>query len=140
MVRVRELRSAGRRVAGAKLTGAARYRDVLAMLDVGADVLVPETGASPREAYNGATAIRMLAPHVRCTVLCSSDPYAVVGVVRAFDRPPDLVADGATNTEAGVELVGRLTGLEALNLLNETSRPRLRAFLEAKLGCRFEQP
>ena len=70
-------------------------------------------------------------------VLCASDPYAVVGVVRAFDRPPDLVAGGATNTEAGVELVGRLTGLEALNLLNESSRPRLRALLEAKLGCPF---
>jgi hypothetical protein len=108
MVRVRELRSAGRRVAGAKLTGAARYRDVLAMLDVGADVLVAEAGASRLEAYNGATAIHMLAPHVRGTVLCPSDPCAVVD-------------------------------LEALNLLNETSRPRLRALLEAKLGCRFEQ-
>jgi Domain of unknown function (DUF1611_C) P-loop domain len=174
---VRELRSAGLRVAGAKLTGAARYRDVLAMLDAGADhvfdfvdaglpstvcdeirfrgalapllehignsgadVLVAEAGASPLEAYNGATAIRMLAPHVRCTVLCASDPYAVVGVVRAFECPPDLVAGGAANTEAGVELVARLTGLEALNLLNETSRPRLRTLLHARLDYRSAGP
>jgi Domain of unknown function (DUF1611_C) P-loop domain len=168
---VRELKSAGLSVAGAKITGAARYRDVLAMLDAGADhvfdfvdaglpstvceemrfrdalapllehignsgadVLVAEAGASPLEAYNGATAIRMLTPHVRCTVLCASDPYAVVGVIYAFERPPDLVAGGAANTEAGVELVARLTGLEALNLLNESSLPRLRTLLQARLG------
>jgi hypothetical protein len=171
---VRELSSAGLKVAGAKITGAARCRDVLAMFDSGAhpvfdfvdvglpstvcdethyrsalatllehvgnsgaDVLVAEAGASPLEPYNGATAIRMLAPQVRCTVLCASDPYAVSGVMDAFEKRPDLVAGGAANTEAGVALVGRLTGLEALNLMLDSSLPRLRAVLQEKLGCRL---
>jgi hypothetical protein len=172
-IMVRELRSAGLKVAGAKVTGAARCRDMLALLDAGADpvfdfvdaglpstvcdethyrgalatlldhvgnsgadVLVAEAGASPLEPYNGATAIRTLAPHVRCTVLCASDPYAVSGVIDAFDLQPDLVAGGAANTEAGSALVARLTGLEALNLLQESSLPRLRAVLQERLGYR----
>lgn len=36
---VRELKRAGYRVAGAKLTGAGRYRDILAMQDAGADII-----------------------------------------------------------------------------------------------------
>jgi hypothetical protein len=171
---VRELRAAGFRVAGAKITGAARCRDVLALFDAGADpvfdfvdvglpstvcdeahyrsalttllehvgnsgadVLVAEAGASPLEPYNGATAIRMLAPQVRCTVLCASDPYAVSGVIDAFEQRPDLVAGGAANTEAGAALVARLTGLEALNLMHDSSLPRLRAVLQERLGCRL---
>jgi hypothetical protein len=170
---VRELKSAGLKVAGAKITGAARCRDMLAMFDSGADpvfdfvdaglpstvcdetqygralttllehvgnsgadVLVAEAGASPLEPYNGATAIRVLAPHVRLTVLCASDPYAVSGVIDAFEQRPDLVAGGAANTEAGAALVARLTGLEALNLMHDSSLPRLRAMLQEKLGCR----
>lgn len=173
-IMVRELRSAGLRVAGAKITGAARCRDVLAMFDSGADpvldfvdvglpstvcdetryrralatllehvgnsgadVLVAEAGASPLEPYNGAAAIRMLTPHVRLTVLCASDPYAVSGVIDAFEQRPDLVAGGAANTEAGTALVARLTGLEALNLMHGSSLPRLRAVLQEKLGCRL---
>jgi hypothetical protein len=168
---VSELTAAGLKVAGAKITGAARYRDVLAMFDAGADpvfdfvdaglpstvcdathyrrslaallehigasgadVLVAEAGASPLEPYNGEAAIRMLEPHVRCTVLCASDPYAVSGVMNAFELRPDLVAGGAANTEAGTALVARLTGLEALNLLHESSLPRLRTLLQDKLG------
>jgi hypothetical protein len=174
---VRELKSAGLRVAGAKLTGAARYRDTLAMADAGADAvfdfvdvglssticepevyraalgtllgriaasgveaLVAEAGASPLEPYNGMTAIEVLRPHLRCTILCASDPYAVTGVMTAFDRAPDLVAGGAANTEAGVDLVARLTGLRALNLHEEVAMPSLRALLRERLGLEGRLP
>ena len=149
---VRALCATGRRVVAAKLTGAARYRDVLSMGDAGAewildfvdaglpstvcdadefrdrlggllarigevpaDVAVFEAGASPLEPYNGATATEILGAHVACMVLCASDPYAVVGIIDAFGRKPDLVAGPAANTEAGIALVRKLTGIEALD-------------------------
>ena len=167
---IRELKRQGLRVVGTKLTGAARYRDILSMSDAGADevfdfvdaglpstvcpadecraalggllarmavadpdVLVVEAGASPLEPYNGATAIDMIAPNVRCTVLCASDPYAVVGVMNAFERRPDLIAGGAANTQAGIALVQQLTGLRALNLTDPEALPVLRELLRATL-------
>jgi len=48
------------------------------------DVLVSEARASPLEPYNGAAALRLLTPQLRLTALSASDPYAVVGVMRAF--------------------------------------------------------
>jgi hypothetical protein len=66
---------------------------------------------------------------VRCTVLCASDPYAVVGVVQGFGIVPDFVAGVASNTSAGIELVRRLTGREALDLHDSASHPRLREIL-----------
>lgn len=168
---VRLLKQGGYRVAGAKLTGAARYRDALSFSDAGADhifdfvdiglpstvcdpdeyrpllrqllsriaatradVLVAEAGASPLEPYNGSVAIEELAQWVRCTVLCASDPYAVAGVIAAFARRPDLVAGGAANTAAGVALVEKLTGLNALNLEDNKSIPKLRQILSRCLG------
>lgn len=168
---VRLLREAGVRVIGAKLTGAGRYRDVLAMQDAGAehifdfvdaglpstvvpvgeyrralrsllsrmaaveaDVLVAEAGASPLEPYNGAAAIEELGPHVRCTVLSASDPYAVTGVSEAFGGRPDLVTGLATSTTAGIELVEKLSGIRALNVLDRGSLPRLNAILHDRLG------
>jgi hypothetical protein len=168
---IRELKAAGLKVVAAKLTGAARYRDVLSMGDAGADHIfdfvdaglpstvcppeqyraalstllsrmaaaegdaaVVEAGASPLEPYNGATAIRELLPNVRFTLLCASDPYAVVGVMQAFDRKPDLVAGGAANTDAAVELVGKLAGVKALDLQDRRSLPALRAMLRERLG------
>ena len=158
----------------AKLTGAARYRDVLNMGDAGADyifdfvdtglpttvcdpesyreklrtltsqmakidadVLVAEAGASPLEPYNGSIAIEELEKQVRCTVLCASDPYAVVGVSSAFDRKPDIVAGGAANTSAGISLVEKLTGIKALNLLEKESIPELNRILAECLGFRM---
>ncbi len=152
---IRRLKRMGLRVAGAKLTGAGRYRDILAMSDAGADaiydfvdaglpssvcdeetygralttllgrisdenpdVLVAEAGASPLEPYNGEAALRQIRPQVRCTVLCASDPYAVVGVTQGFGFEPDLVAGVATSTSAGVEVIRRLAGRPALNLLD----------------------
>ncbi len=166
---VRALCAAGRRVVAGKLTGAARYRDVLSLGDAGAewifdfvdvglpstvcepqeyrhrlrgllarigelpaDVAVFEAGASPLEPYNGATATEVLGSNVRCMVLCASDPYAVVGIIDAFGRKPNLVAGIAANTEAGIALVRKLTGLEALDARAARAAPVLqRLLLEA---------
>lgn len=167
---IHELKRAGLNVAGAKLTGAGRYRDILSFQDAGADyivdfmdaglpstvvpearfeeamscmlslileagpdVLVAEAGASPLEPYNGEAAVRALGDNVCCTVLCASDPYAVLGVQAAFQLEPDLITGPAANTEAGIELVARLTGRESLNLLKEASLPRLRELLRERL-------
>lgn len=98
------------------------------------DVIVAEAGASPLEPYNGATAVRELGDRVRCTVLCASDPYAVVGVMTAFGTRPDLVSGRATSTDAGIALVEKLAGIEALNLIDPTSGPALRRLLAERLG------
>jgi hypothetical protein len=166
---VRELKAAGLRVTGAKLSGAGRYRDILGMGDAGADaifdfvdvglpstvvprdefevrlrrlltliarsrpdVVVVEAGASPLEPYNGDTVLDAIRDQVRCTVLCASDPYAVVGVMRAFGIEPDLIAGLATSTSAGVELCERLVDRPALNVLARESREKLNGIV---LGC-----
>jgi len=167
---INELKRAGLRVAGAKFTGAGRYRDVLSYGDAGADVildfvdaglpstvvpesefeqamqymssriaaagvdvLVAEAGASPLEPYNGAAAVRALKANVRCAVLCASDPYAVLGVRTAFGFEPDLVTGPTANTDAGIALVEKLTGLTALNLIRSDSLPALRRVLAERL-------
>ena len=101
------------------------------------DLLVVEAGASPLEPYNGTLAISELGDCIRCSVLCASDPYAVVGVQRAFGLQPDLVTGPAANTTAGIELVEQLTGIEALNLLKTSSLPALRRVLERTLAVQF---
>lgn len=167
---VHELKRAGWTVAGAKFTGAGRYRDVLAFHDAGADtivdfvdaglpstvvprdefenamnyllarlaaggadVVVAEAGASPLEPYNGDTAVDMLSENVCCTVLCASDPYAVVGVQDAFGVRPDVVTGPTANTQAGIDLVRKLTGLEAFNLLETESIPGLMEVITRRL-------
>lgn len=167
---VRELKRLGMRVAGAKLTGVGRYRDILAMREAGADcildfvdaglpstvvpegdcgaalrilcsklaaaeadVVVAEAGASPLEPYNGELAVGMLGDNVCATVLCASDPYAVVGVINAFGARPDLVSGRATSTSAGIALIDKLVGIPALNLLDPDAGPKLRAFLRERL-------
>jgi len=167
---VRMLAERGLRVLACKLTGAARYRDILSCLDVGAehvmdfvdaglpstvceesvyapalehmlsrmavlepDVIVAEAGASPLEPYNGAEAYRRLAPLVRLSILCASDPYAVLGVMNAFGIKPDLVAGPAANTIAAVELVTKLTRVRALNLLERGGAEELRMLLDDRV-------
>ncbi len=98
------------------------------------DVVVAEAGASPLEPYNGDTVLDELGSRVRCIVLCASDPYAVVGVMRGFDRRPDLVTGIATSTIAGIELCEKLAGIPALNLLDPTTRPELERILSERLG------
>jgi hypothetical protein len=163
---IRALKAMGLRVAGAKLTGVGRYRDILAMADAGADrvldfvdaglpstvapeeeyervlrslcsmlaaadpdVVVAEAGASPLEPYNGELAVRGLGERVCATVLCASDPYAVVGVISAFGRRPDLVSGRATSTSAGIELIDRLVGIPAINMFDPGVGEKLGSFL-----------
>ncbi len=169
-VAIRSLNYLGLKVVGAKLTGAARYRDILSFRDSGAvavfdfvdvglpstvckpeayrpaleqllsmiqetdaDVLVAEAGASPFEPYNGATAVEMLKDLTVFTILCASDPYAVIGVKSAFGVEPDLVAGPAANTTAAVDLVKQFTGLPALNLLDRSAYPILKDMLAQRL-------
>lgn len=168
---IRELRALGLKVVAGKVTGAARYRDILSFRDAGAeavfdfvdeglpstvcapelyapalermlarigaqrpDAAVIEAGASPLEPYNGDLALARILPETRMTLLCASDPYAVLGVQSAFGLRPDLVGGPAANTTAAVALVQRLVGLPALNLLDAAARPTLRAMLAARLG------
>lgn len=109
-------------------------RPLLRHIDGGKpNFLVVEAGSSPLEPYNGAAAIDELGKNIRCTILCASDPYAVVGVQQAFDMNPDLVAGPAANTTAGVDLVRKLTGLPAINVLDPAAEKSLRSFLTRQL-------
>ena len=101
------------------------------------DVLIVEAGASPLEPYNGAAAIKELSQHIRCVVLCASDPYAVVGVCKAFDLKPDVVCGPAASTSAAINLVRKLSGILAINNLDPSALPKLREVLESTLGVRF---
>ena len=167
---IRRLRRRGLRVGGAKVTGVARYREILGLGDAGADtvvdfvdaglpstlcppdeydealatmcsllqagqpdVVVIEAGASPLEPYNVDRAIAGLEDNIHCTILCASDPYAVVGVATAYGIRPDLVAGRATSTSAGIALCERLAGVECLNLLDPDTHPELDTLLGARL-------
>jgi len=100
---------------------------------LGADFLVAEAGASPLEPYNGAAAMQELGDNICCTVLCASDPYAVVGVEKAFGLTPDLVTGPATSTSAAIDLLKKLTDVEALNVMDPDCLPILRGKLQEKL-------
>lgn len=99
------------------------------------DVVVAEAGASPVEPYNGDTLMQMIRPQVRITVLCASDPYAVIGVQQGFGYRPDLIAGLATSTTAGVAVIEKLSGAKALNLLEPSALPALQGLLETKLSA-----
>lgn len=170
-VLIRRLKSRGLRVAGAKLAGAGRYRDILSMQDAGADrildfvdaglpstccsrdryaealevmlaemaggdedIVVVEIGASPLEPYNGDMAIAAVRDRIALHVLCASDPYAVVGALHAYGLETDLVTGTTSNTEAGVQLVKRLSGLTAVDLRRNPNAPELEALLDERLG------
>ncbi len=169
---IRALDYLGLTVAAAKMSGAARYQDILKFRDAGAsyvvdfvdaglpstvcpesrfreamelmlskiaasnpDALVVEAGASPLEPYNGATLVEYLGKLACFTVLCASDPYAVLGVQTAYGKhlKADLVSGPATNTTAAVALVKELTGLKALSLLDRRSYPELTTLLKTAL-------
>jgi hypothetical protein len=100
------------------------------------DFVVIEAGASPLEPYNGSAAIEELGDNICCTILCASDPYAVVGVEKAFGLKPDLVAGPATSTSAAIDLVAKLSDVEALNVMEPDSLPALRKMLQEKLCLR----
>lgn len=102
-----------------------------------ADVAVVEAGASPLEPYNGDVATEALRDHIKCMVLCASDPYSVVGVTKSFGINPDIVAGVATNTLAGIDLIKKLCGMTALNLTDPASLPELKKIFNEKLGIQF---
>ncbi len=102
--------------------------------DRGPDFLVAEAGASPLEPYNGAAAMDELGDNIVCTILCASDPYAVVGVQEAFGIRPSLVAGPAAQTSAAVELVRKLADLPAINVIDPAASDAFREFVLHTLG------
>lgn len=106
---------------------------LLGMIDnLQADVAVVEAGASPLEPYNGDNATAMLGDNIKMTLLCASDPYSVVGMMTAFNRRPDLVAGISCNTDAGQQLIHKLTGVDTMRLIDRNSYPALDALLRTK--------
>ncbi|NNJ88600.1 MAG: hypothetical protein HKP53_04305 [Eudoraea sp.] len=167
-------KTAGYRVVGAKLTGAGRFKDILAIKDVGAsaifdfvdvglpssicekelfksklaqltslieqqkaDIAIIEIVASPLESYNGDIAINAIREQIKCTILSATDPYAVYGLMKAFDFSPDLVTGIASNTLAGISMVEQLCNVKALNLIDATTTPELKEILTSKTGLRL---
>ncbi|MFD0863798.1 hypothetical protein ACFQ1M_16400 [Sungkyunkwania multivorans] len=159
---------ADHKVVGAKLTGAGRFKDILAVKDVGADqvldfvdvglpssicpreeyqrklrqllnkiamaeadVAVIEIGASPLEPYNGDIAINALREQIKCIILSASDPYAVYGLMKAFEIVPDIVTGIATNTLAGTRMVEELCNVRALNLIDPKTTSELKRMLSS---------
>lgn len=167
---------AGYKVVGAKLAGAGRYKDILAIKDVGADIVldfvdvglpssicerdlyrqklnqmlnriaaaeadiaIVEIGASPLEPYNGDIAIELLHEHIKCIILSASDPYAVYGLMKAFNIKPDIVTGIASNTLAGKKMVERLCGIKALNLIDASSTKELKEILSWKTSLSLKK-
>ena len=113
----------------------AAIRPLLSHIDrLQPDYLVAETGASPLEPYNVAAAMQELGDNIVCIVLAASDPYAVVGIEKAFNVKPDLVTGPAANTSAAVALVRKLADLPAINIIDRDTLPEFTAFLSNKLG------
>jgi hypothetical protein len=113
----------------------AAIRPMLSRIDkLQPDYLVAETGASPLEPYNVAAAMQELGDNIVCIVLAASDPYAVIGVEKAFNVKPDLVTGPAANTSAAVALVRKLADLPAINIIDRDTLPEFTTFLGNKLG------
>jgi hypothetical protein len=166
----RLLTNAGIQVVGGKLTGAGRYRDILALQDAGAvqvfdfvdvglpstildddryltllrllltliqktsaDIAVLEIGASPLEPYNGDVAIKAIREQIGFTILCASDPYAVLGIMESFELTPDLISGPATNTIAGRALIKNLCKVPAINLMDAGNERQLARLLAEKM-------
>ncbi len=98
-----------------------------------ADILIAELGASPLEPYNGSVAMKLLDNKITMTVLSALDPYAVLGIQRAFGMKPDLITGPAANTEAGISLIQKLLGIKALNLVRRQALPDLQKLLGEKI-------
>lgn len=104
------------------------------------DVVVAEAGASPFEPYNGSIVMEELQAQICCTVLCASDPYAVIGVTQAFGVQPDFISGAATSTSSGVQLVETLAKVPALTLPAAESLTQLTEILKTKLPLSLIQP
>lgn len=99
------------------------------IFSIDADVAVIEIGASSLEPYHGALAIETIRKNIKCTILSASDPYAVYGLMKAFNIKPDVVTEISTNTIAGSELLEKLCRVTALNLIDPSSTPKLKEIL-----------
>ena len=167
-------KQAGYKVVGAKLTGAGRYKDILAIKDVGADavfdfvdvglpssiypkegfqeklqqllskiehehgdVAIIEIGASPLEPYNGDIAIQAIREQIKCIILAASDPYAVYGLMKAFELVPNVVTGIASNTLAGKEMVEKLCNVKTLNLIDASTTGELKEILQKTSGFKL---
>lgn len=165
------LKQANYKVVGAKLSGAGRLKDILAIKDVGADAIIDfvdaglpssicprtvflskmehiknfissvnadvaviEVGASPLEPYNGDLAINAVKKHIKCVILCASDPYGAYGIIKAFNLMPDIITGIATNTIAGRNLVQNLCDVKAVDIIDPSTTNELRFVLSNKLG------
>jgi hypothetical protein len=98
------------------------------------EVVVAEAGASPFEPYNGSIVLEEIKDQICSTVLCASDPYAVIGVTQTFGVQPDFISGAATSTTAGVQLVETLTKVPALTLPAAESLAKLTKILKMKLS------
>lgn len=98
-----------------------------------ADIMIAELGASPLEPYNGSSAMKLLENKISMTVLSAMDPYAVLGIEKAFGMKPDLITGPAVNTEAGIALLEKLVGIKALNLVRRQALPDLTRLLRKHL-------
>ena len=100
------------------------------------DVVVAEAGASPFEPYNGSIVLEEIKDQICCTVMCASDPYAVVGVSQSFGLTPDVISGIVTDTTAGVELVEKLTGIRAIGIGDRSSQVELVKIVLDKLSAK----
>lgn len=114
----------------------ALYRLLSIIMESKADVAVIEIGASPLEPYNGDLAIDAIKKNVICTILCASDPYAVLGVMKSFDLKPSIISGPAANTLGGSELIEKLCGVRALNLFEQDNLPALQKLLKSRIGLK----
>jgi len=112
----------------------AAIRPMLTRIDsLQPDFLVAETGASPLEPYNVEAAMQELGDNIAGIMLAASDPYAVVGIEKAFGVKPDLVTGPAANTSAAIALVRKLADLPAINVIDRDTLPEFATFLGGML-------
>ncbi len=116
---------------GEKSEYEAAAKNLLSMMEnTKADIAVVEIGASPMEPYNGATARELIKKSIKSTILCASDPYAVYGVMKAFELKKEQVSGIANNTTAGTQLIENLSGEKALNIIDPEARPEMMAIIK----------
>jgi hypothetical protein len=96
------------------------------------DVVVAEIGASPFEPYNGAIVLEKIKPQICLTILCANDPYAVLGATDSFHLTPDIISGIVANTTAGIKLVNKLTGIEAICPTDDHAIEQLMPILQDK--------
>ncbi len=59
--------------------------------------------------------------------------------MKSFKLKPDIVSGIATNTYAGSDLIEKLCGVKALNLIDPDTSQELRRILSIKLGMSLNE-